>query len=150
MEGINFGRVVVGGLLAGLIINIGEFILNVPLIGAEFEEVVTSMNREPPGDSAIMIFVLMGFALAHLGGVALRRDPSAPRRRRENRSLCRLNGLGAGLSLPEFEFHGDGLLPDETSLDCHRLGLFRGYVGDGGRGLALQRVIEDLHNHSIS
>ncbi len=66
MDGINLGRVIGGGLLAGLIINIGEFILNVPLIGAEFEEVVTSMNREPPGDSAIMIFVLMGFALGIL------------------------------------------------------------------------------------
>jgi hypothetical protein len=55
-----------GGLLAGLIINIGEFILNVPLMGEEFDAVVTSMNREPPGPSAIMVFVLMGFALGIL------------------------------------------------------------------------------------
>ena len=66
MDGINMGGVVKGGLLAGLIINVGEFILNVPLIGAEFDAVVTSMNREPPGQSAIMIFVLMGFALGIL------------------------------------------------------------------------------------
>ena len=30
MERINWARVFAGGLLAGLIINIGEFILNVP------------------------------------------------------------------------------------------------------------------------
>ncbi len=66
MEGINWARVVGGGLLAGLVINIGEFILNVPVIGEEFDAVVTSMNREPPGPNAIMIFVLMGFALGIL------------------------------------------------------------------------------------
>ncbi len=63
MEGINWARVFGGGLLAGLIINSGEFILNVPILGEEFEAVMTSMNREPPGNSAIMIFVLMSFAL---------------------------------------------------------------------------------------
>ena len=66
MEGINWARVVGGGLLAGLIINIGEFILNVPLIGAEFDAAVRAMNREPPGSSVIMVFVLMGFALGIL------------------------------------------------------------------------------------
>ena len=55
-----------GGLLAGLIINIGEFILNEPILGAELEEVMAGMNREPPGTGAIMIFVMMGFAIGIL------------------------------------------------------------------------------------
>ncbi len=62
-DNINWARVFGGGLLAGLIINIGEFILNEPILGAEFEEVMADMNREPPGTGAIMIFVTMGFAL---------------------------------------------------------------------------------------
>ena len=63
---INWARVFAGGLLAGLVINIGEFILNEPILGAEFAEVMASMNREPPGSGAIMIFVIMGFAIGIL------------------------------------------------------------------------------------
>ena len=63
---INWVRVFGGGLLAGLIINIGEFILNEPILGAELEEVMAGMNREPPGTGAIMIFVMMGFAIGIL------------------------------------------------------------------------------------
>ena len=55
-----------GGLLAGLIINIGEFILNEPILGAELKEVMAGMNQEPPGSGAIMIFVMMGFAIGIL------------------------------------------------------------------------------------
>ena len=62
-DNINWARVFGGGLLAGLIINIGEFILNVPILGAEFEEVMASMNKEPPGSGAIMIFVMTTFAI---------------------------------------------------------------------------------------
>ena len=62
-DNINWARVFGGGLLAGLIINIGEFILNVPILGAEFDEVMASMNKEPPGSGAIMVFVMMSFAL---------------------------------------------------------------------------------------
>ena len=66
MGNINWARVFGGGLVAGVIINISEFILNVPVIGADFDEVMRSMNREPPGPGAIMVFVLMGIALGIL------------------------------------------------------------------------------------
>ena len=65
-DNINWARVFAGGLLAGLIINIGEFILNEPILGAEFAEVMATMNQEPPGSGAIMIFVIMGFAIGIL------------------------------------------------------------------------------------
>ena len=65
-DNINWVRVFGGGLLAGLIINIGEFILNEPILGAELEEVMAGMNQEPPGTGAIMIFVMMGFAIGIL------------------------------------------------------------------------------------
>ena len=60
---INWARVFRGGLLAGLIINIGEFILNEPILADDFAEVMASMNKEPPGSGAIMVFVMMSFAL---------------------------------------------------------------------------------------
>ena len=63
---INWARVFGGGLLAGLIINIGEFILNEPILGAEFAEVMAGMNQEPPGSGAIMIFVMMAFGIGIL------------------------------------------------------------------------------------
>ena len=62
-DNINWARVFGGGLLAGLIINIGEFILNEPILADDFAEVMASMNKEPPGSGAIMIFVMMSFAL---------------------------------------------------------------------------------------
>ena len=65
-DDINWARVFGGGLLAGLIINLGEFILNEPILGADFAEAMASMNREPPGSGAIMIFVMLGFAIGIL------------------------------------------------------------------------------------
>ncbi len=37
MGRINMGRVIVGGLLAGLIVNISEFVLNTMVIGLDME-----------------------------------------------------------------------------------------------------------------
>lgn len=63
MGAINMGRVVAGGLLAGVIINVSETILNVPVIGAEMEAALRAMNLTPPGLSAIGGFVVLGFLL---------------------------------------------------------------------------------------
>ena len=43
MDRINYTRVVTGGLLAGLIINVGEFVLNEPILGALWK--TTMANR---------------------------------------------------------------------------------------------------------
>jgi hypothetical protein len=63
MQEINNGRVLLGGLLAGLIINVGETILNVPLLGAEMDAAMRERGLEPVAGSAIGAFVLMAFAL---------------------------------------------------------------------------------------
>ena len=65
-DNINWARVFGGGLLAGFVINVGEFILNVPILGVEFAEIMAGMNREPPGPGAIMIFVMIAFAIGIL------------------------------------------------------------------------------------
>ena len=46
MGQINLGRVVIGGLLAGLIINIGEFILNGLLLEEQIESLLTVVGGD--------------------------------------------------------------------------------------------------------
>ena len=63
MSGINTGRVLLGGLLAGLVINIGEFILNMFVLGSRMEEFYERLNLEQPGGGAMAMFVVMGFVI---------------------------------------------------------------------------------------
>ena len=62
MKGINIGRVVLGGLLAGLVMNIGEYILNVPILGAQWAAAMEARNVQEPA-SAVVGYVLMTFIL---------------------------------------------------------------------------------------
>lgn len=64
MRPINFGRVILGGLLAGLIINISEFILNGVVLKKDFEDVMKSLNRpmEMTGQQGA-VWIIFGFAV---------------------------------------------------------------------------------------
>ena len=64
MSRINLGRVVIGGLLAGLIINVGEFILNGVLLEEEMNAAMAALNRPPVDPSMIIWFVLFSFGFA--------------------------------------------------------------------------------------
>jgi hypothetical protein len=66
MGKINMGRVILGGLLAGLIINIGEFVLNDPILGKDWAAVMKSIGKDPVGGSSVAIFVVFGFVLGLL------------------------------------------------------------------------------------
>ena len=66
MGRINLGRVVLGGLLAGLIVNIGEFIFNAVLFGEEMNQAMAALNRPPVAQSMIVWFVLFGFGLGFM------------------------------------------------------------------------------------
>ena len=61
MGRINMGRVVVGGLLAGLVVNISEFVLNTYVVGADMEAALKAMNAPPMDNSEIPWFVVLGF-----------------------------------------------------------------------------------------
>lgn len=63
MPRMNVKRVVLGGLLAGVIINISETILNIPVMGAQMETALKSRNLPPLGGGAIGGFVAGAFAL---------------------------------------------------------------------------------------
>jgi hypothetical protein len=63
MSRINMGRVVLGGLLAGLVLNIGETLLNAVVLARDMEAVTAARNVPPVGGSAIAGFVVMCFVL---------------------------------------------------------------------------------------
>lgn len=63
MRKINVLRVVFGGLLAGLVINISESILNLMVIADSMELAMREYNMTPPGGSTIAIYMVVGFLL---------------------------------------------------------------------------------------
>ena len=68
MSGINLGRVILGGLVAGLIINVGEFVLNNVVMADAAQQALAARNLTMPEDPMTMgIFIVYGFVL----GIAL-------------------------------------------------------------------------------
>jgi hypothetical protein len=63
MNDINFGRVLLGGLVAGLVLNIGEYLLNEVVFVKQMEEMVSRMNLTRPGASFIAVAVVLTFIL---------------------------------------------------------------------------------------
>lgn len=62
MERINTGRVILGGLLAGLIINMGETVASF-LFARQAEQVMADLGLTMPGGAAVGIFVVVGFVM---------------------------------------------------------------------------------------
>lgn len=66
MSKINLGRVLLGGLLAGLVLNIGEILLNDVVFGAQMKAEFERMRLPEPGPSFIVVAVLLTFLLGIL------------------------------------------------------------------------------------
>jgi len=66
MGSINMGRVVIGGLAAGLLINVSEFILNGVVLAADFNAAMAALNRPPVSSSMIACFVVLAFGLGFM------------------------------------------------------------------------------------
>ena len=64
---INIGRVVLGGLVAGLVINASEFVLNMFVVADDMNAAIQRLNLPPIGGTAIVGFTVFGFVL----GIAL-------------------------------------------------------------------------------
>jgi hypothetical protein len=60
---INNGRVIIGGLIAGLVINASEFVLNAVVLARDMEAAMQRLNLPPMSNTMVVWFVLMGFAL---------------------------------------------------------------------------------------
>jgi len=72
---INVGRVLLGGLVTGLILNIGEFVLNDVVLSAQLKEFMTVHKFNEPASSfvfvAIGLTVVLGIVIV-LGYAAIR------------------------------------------------------------------------------
>lgn len=63
MNNINLGRVLLGGLLAGLVLNVGEFLLNDVVLGTQMREFFARYGIPDPGGSFMMAAVTLTFAI---------------------------------------------------------------------------------------
>ena len=61
MNRINFGRVLLGGFVAGLIINIGEVVLNGIILAPHIEADMKRMGITPPGNGFAVLAVGLTF-----------------------------------------------------------------------------------------
>ncbi|HEX9688267.1 MAG TPA: hypothetical protein VGB47_04245 [Thermoanaerobaculia bacterium] len=69
MGRINWGRVFLGGLAAGVIINLSETLLNAVIVRKDWEEAMRALGKDPAASmagSAMAVWILWGF----LAGIA--------------------------------------------------------------------------------
>ena len=79
MGNINMGRVILGGLVAGLVLNIGEFLLNGVVLAKEMEAFMTQHNfREPPNFIAIAVGLTFVLGIVIVLGYACIRPRFGP------------------------------------------------------------------------
>jgi hypothetical protein len=71
MPGIRWQRVVVGGLAAGLIVNLSEFIVSGVLLRADWEKALLTLNRPLLSSTAEIVTLLAWGFLMGLAAVAL-------------------------------------------------------------------------------
>jgi hypothetical protein len=61
VSGINISRVILGGLVAGVVLNIGETIFNAVLFAEANEAAIKALNLPPIGGGAVAWFIIIGF-----------------------------------------------------------------------------------------
>ena len=61
MTRINFNRVLLGGLLAGAVLSIGDFLLNKPVLGEQWKSALEVYGMESPGTSTLAWLIIMDF-----------------------------------------------------------------------------------------
>jgi hypothetical protein len=71
MGKINIGRVLLGGLLAGLVVNIFEFVTNGVILASQWDADLKALGHQMPR-SAPIAFVVSGFLMGHRRYLALR------------------------------------------------------------------------------
>ncbi|MDX1622837.1 MAG: hypothetical protein R3199_02510 [Gemmatimonadota bacterium] len=63
MGRIDTTRVIVGGLVAGVVLNVGEYLLNGVLLRERWEAAMETLGREPYAGADIMVMVVMTLLL---------------------------------------------------------------------------------------
>lgn len=70
MKGINFGRVLLGGLVAGVVLNFFEFLLNGVVLHNQMEADFKRMNLTPPG-TGFVVYAVVGTLIFGIVAVLL-------------------------------------------------------------------------------
>jgi len=60
MGKIDIGRVVIGGIVAGIVIDVIEFVLNGIVLANQWLDVMSSIHRPPLGSNEIIAFNILG------------------------------------------------------------------------------------------
>lgn len=60
---MNYARILIGGLVAGLVLNIGEFLLNGVILAKQMEEFFSKCGMTPPGTTGMVMLVLLTFVM---------------------------------------------------------------------------------------
>ena len=92
MGGINWTRVVLGGFVSGVVINVAEFVLNGVVLSKDLEgDDSTGQTAHEPGSNRSRAgeFCHLGSFRGHIPGVALRSHSSALWCRSKDRAWCR-------------------------------------------------------------
>ncbi len=64
MKRINLGRVILGGLVAGVLINISEFVLNTVVLKSDMEAGMKALGKTvPQSGGTIAVWTILGFAM---------------------------------------------------------------------------------------
>ncbi|MGH9368053.1 MAG: hypothetical protein ACRD3M_10310 [Thermoanaerobaculia bacterium] len=67
MKGINLGRVFLGGLLAGLVFNVSEFLLNEKVMKSEMEAAMKALGKSGElTSSALTVWIIFCFVMGFL------------------------------------------------------------------------------------
>ncbi len=67
MGKINWGRVILGGLLAGVVVNVVEFVLHARILDPDWKAAMAALGQPTQEDPAdIMIYVGLGFLIGIL------------------------------------------------------------------------------------
>jgi hypothetical protein len=64
MGRINLSRVILGGIVAGIVINVSEYVLNVPVLGKDIEAAMVALGKHTPmGSSTLSVWLAYGLVL---------------------------------------------------------------------------------------
>jgi hypothetical protein len=63
MGKINWGRVILGGLVAGVVIDVVEYVLNTMVLGSESQAAMKALGLPSPSSHAIAVFLVLGLVM---------------------------------------------------------------------------------------
>ena len=119
---INWTRVLLGGLLAGVIINAFEFVTNGVVLASQWEAAMKALGRSMSG-SALMAFTILGFLTGITAVLLYARARPSFGPGAKTAVLTAFVLWIVGYALPSFSFNAMGLLPKRLLLISTIVGL---------------------------